>query len=183
MDRNYILNHPLAFAPDGSVYGAFGIGDNGWGSTDGALVARYSPSGALVWKRKLGVGSYIDNRPANQIPGVSLWSTFRSNIGFVRDSLVTQDFNGGNTNFGGQAITYVWDRDGLWVGGLFDQIDLSRVGRRWYNLSSDNGAGAIVEEPGTANAIYFGSTESATHVYRIRGWDRWQRASGSITRP
>jgi hypothetical protein len=183
MDRNYILNHPLAFAPDGSVYGAFGIGDNGWGSVDGALVPRFAQDGTLVWKRKLGVGSYIDNRPANQILGVSLWSTFRSNIGFVRDSLVTQDFNGGNTNFGGQAITYVWDRDGLWVGGLFDQIDLSRVGRRWYNLSSDNGAGAIVEEPGTANAIYFGSTEAATHVYRIRGWDRWQRASGSISRP
>jgi FlgD Ig-like domain len=179
----YGANHALSFAMDGSVYGAFGIGDRGWSVADAGLVARWDANGKLLWKRSLRVsGSYYDNTHTYK-PGEETWSTFRNNVGVVRDSVVAQDFNGGNTGYSGQAITYVWDRDGLYVGGLFDNIDTTKVGKRWYNLGSENGAGAVIEEPGSDHVIYFGSTESANHVYRIKGWSGWLRLSGQVQRP
>jgi hypothetical protein len=179
----YGSNHALSLASDGSVYGAFGIGDHGWSATDSGLVARWDVNGKLLWKRSLRVsGSYYDGNHTYK-PGEETWSTFRNNVGVVRDSMVAQDFNGGNNNYNNQAITYVWDKDGLYVGGLFDKIDTSKVGKRWYNLSSENGAGAVIEDPNSGDVIYYGGTEAANHVYRIRGWSGWLRATGTVQRP
>jgi hypothetical protein len=178
----YSLNHPLAVANDGSVYGAFGLGDLGqWSATRSGMIARWNANGTLLWKRALRSGTYDAGHVWK--PGEETWSTFRNNVGVVRDSMVAQDYNGGHTDFNGQAITYAWDRDGLFVGGLFDTIDTTQVGKRWYNLSSDNGAGAVIEEPGSDHVIYFGSAESANHVYRIRGWSGWLRLNGLVQRP
>jgi hypothetical protein len=177
----YGANHSLTFALDGSVYGAFGIGDRGWSATDAGLVARWDANGKLLWKRSLRSGTYDSGHVWKS--GEETWSTFRNNVGVVRDSMVAQDFNGGNLGYSGQAITYAWDRDGLYVGGLFDTIDTSKVGKRWYNLGSENGAGAVIEEPGSDHVIYFGSTESANHVYRIKGWSGWLRLNGQVQRP
>lgn len=177
----YNSDHPLAFGPDGSIYVAASVGATAWATASNALVVKWSANGQLLWKRPVATGRYVAGQTFS--PGTSMYSTFRNTVGFVRDSLVTQDFNGGNFDYDGPGITYVWDKDGLFVGGLFDKIDTSRVGSRYYNLSSENGAGAVIEEPGTSNVIYYGSTESANHVYRIKGWGGWLRLSGAVAKP
>ncbi len=182
--NNYASSHQLSFAKDGSVYGAMGIGDYGWASVEAAIVTRWNANGKLLWKRKLDIapGGYQSFAPFKTYqPGSQLWSTFKNNVGVVYGNVVTQDFNGGHAGFDKQAITYVWNEDGLFVGGLFDIIDTSKVGVRYYNLSSENGAGALFEDASNGTVVYFGGTESANHVYRVRGWSGWLRLNGSIT--
>ncbi len=180
--NNYGSAHPLAFASNGDVYGTFGVGDRGWSAVDAGLVVRWDATGKLLWNRKLGVsGSYYDNNHTH-VPGVNMWSTFKNNVGIVYNAVVAQDFNGGNNGYAGQNISYVWNDDGLFVGGLFDAIDTTKVTARYYNLSSENGAGAIVEDS-DGSALYFGGTEAANHVYRIRGWNEFARSSGQVRAP
>jgi hypothetical protein len=175
----YDASHSLSFANNGSVYGAIGLGAYTWAGITSAMVGRWGSDGKLIWKRKLGVaGGYDNGHPYT--PGVQVWSAFKNNVGVVYGNMVAQDFNGGHASYGGQGITYVWNEDGLFVGGVFDSIDTSKVGARFYNLSSENGAGSLHEETATGSVLYFGGTESANHVYRLRGWGGWLRLSGTI---
>ena len=174
-------SHPLAFATDGSIYGALAVGDRGWGNSEFAMAVRWDATGKPLWKRTLKTGNYYDTDHVNT-PATELWSTFRNNVGVVYGNMVALDYNVGHTDYGGQAKTYVWDRDGLWVGGLFDAINTGVVGKRWYNLSSDTGSGAVYEDS-DGSVVYLGATEGATHVYRITGWKDFARASGVIQSP
>ena len=147
-----------------------------------ALVARWDANGKMLWKRKLeAAGGYDNGHPYR--PGSQVWSAFRNTVGVVYGNVVAQDFNGGHASYGEQGITYVWNEDGLFVGGLFDRIDTGSVSRRYYNLSSENGAGALFEDTATGTVLYFGGTESANHVYRVRGWGGWLRLGGGIAAP
>jgi hypothetical protein len=181
--NTYNSSHMLSFGADNSVYGSFGIGDHGWSAVDAAMVARWDASGKLLWKRKLGVaGSYYDNAHIHS-PGSQVWSTFKSNVGVVYGNVVTQDFNGGNNGYGKSGITDVWNEDGLFVGGMFDTVDTSKFPARYYNLSSENGAGAVHADTATGTVLYFGGTENANHVYRVSGWGGWLKLNGTINRP
>jgi hypothetical protein len=74
-----------------------------------------------------------------------------------------------------QAISYVWDQDGLWVGGLFDNCNTGSVPFHRYCLSSENASGDMVTDPVTGDLYYFGGWEGETRVYKITGWNNWVR--------
>jgi hypothetical protein len=40
----------------------------------------------------------------------------------------------------------------------------------------------VIEDPNSKDVIYFGGTESANHVYRIKGWSGWLRLKGMVSK-
>jgi hypothetical protein len=181
--NRYGAHHTLSFDQNGGVFGAIDVGDFGWSAIGSALVARWNSDGKIVWKKSLTVAGGYGDSAHTYVPGEQVWSAFRNNVGIAYGNMIAQDFNGGHASYPGQAITYVWNYDGLFVGGMFDKIDTSKVVPRFYNLGSENGAGAVHEEPSTGAVLYFGGTESANHVYRVRGWSGWLQLSGSVIAP
>lgn len=78
-------------------------------------------------------------------------------------------------------MSYVWDRDGLYVGGIFDTVNLNGHLFGDYWLNGDNLTGDIYTDPTTGAVTYFGCGENQGYVFTITGWDNWQRANGALT--
>jgi len=86
-------------------------------------------------------------------------------------------------------LIHVWDRDGLWVGRMLESPDLEAAPESAYALCTENFGGALYEVgagqqvPGLAagDVILFGSGQNGTPVYRVTGWDRFRRLSGTVT--
>jgi hypothetical protein len=86
-------------------------------------------------------------------------------------------------------LVHVWDEDGLWVGRLLENPDLSAAPESAYRLCTENFGGALYEVgpdervPGLrpGDVIFFGSGQNSTPVFRITGWDRFARRAGTIT--
>ena len=76
-------------------------------------------------------------------------------VSVANDCVIVNDFNGGWSGKP-QALIYVWDKDGLWVGHLFEHPNLAGgLSLDQYCLSSDNGSGTVFVEPATGDLLYF----------------------------
>ena len=100
----------------------------------------------------------------------------------THDWLVAFDVDGGwNAE---RAQSYVWDRDGLFVGGLFDHPKLDATPEFMYHLGGELAHGTLYTEP-NGDVIFAGNWESEVRLYRITGWDTaaapWLRMSGPLT--
>jgi hypothetical protein len=104
---------------------------------------------------------------------------FKNLVGSVYDVAVAADFDGG---FSGRlsAITYAWDKHGLFVGGLFDKPNTKTAPVHQYYHSGDNGSGTILPEKATGEALYYAGRENELAVYRVSGWKGWVRLSGEV---
>ncbi len=104
---------------------------------------------------------------------------FKNLAGVVYNVAVATDFDGG---FSGKipAITYAWDKYGLYVGGLFDNPDTKVAPVHQYYHSGDNGSGTILPESSTGEALYFAGRENEVGVYRVNGWKGWVRMEGKL---
>jgi len=85
-----------------------------------------------------------------------------------------------------RAQTYVWDRDGLFVGGLFDHPKVDGTPEFMYHLGGELAHGTLYTGP-DGDVIFAGNWESEVRLYRITGWGTpsapWLRQSGSVTPP
>ena len=87
------------------------------------------------------------------------------------------------------SMVHVWDRDGLWVGRLMDNPDLHAAPQTAYEVGCENFGGATFTVPPDCRTpglqpgevLYFGCTANSTPVYRISGWDQFQRQNGNLT--
>lgn len=79
----------------------------------------------------------------------------------------------------GPTRTYVWDSDGLWVGGLFDRPDLTAANENMYSLGSE-ALSLSLHTDDQGQVLAFGGGINDARVYRITGWDGWHRDGGTI---
>jgi hypothetical protein len=77
------------------------------------------------------------------------------------------------------ARTYVWDRSGLYVGGIMDNPDLDGIEKFWYQLSGEFCHSSTYTFP-DGDVLFFGNWENEIRVYRISGWEGWEEDEGTI---
>ncbi len=85
---------------------------------------------------------------------------------------------GDSWNEGGYFHVYK-HRDGLYVGGLMDHADLNGIEKHWYQCGGEFCHASVATLP-DGDVLFFGNWENEVRVYRVSGWNGWQRQSGKI---
>jgi hypothetical protein len=143
----------------------FGVGV--WsGSVGGQRVTRYH-DGKPLWS----VGRHAAGSVAKPGEAKFLWRV----AGVAHGCVVVCDVDDG--------MVHVWDPDGLWVGRLLDRHADDGLPDGAYQLCGENFHGSLYTDPKTGEVLFFGGTYNSTNVYRIRGWDRFSRQSGTVELP
>jgi hypothetical protein len=182
----YLASPNLAPDANGDVLAAINSPLVSWGNPTWTRVVRWNSSGKVVWvlnnMAPRNPNMMTTDHSGDVPPPAGKVYAFRTVVGITHNSIIANDYDGGWDSVP-NPITYVWDRDGLWVGGLFDNIDLSAAPREYYNLSSDNLVGDIWTDPATGDVYYFGTGGAGDcnpRIYRISGWNGWVRQSGIV---
>ncbi|MFM9197582.1 MAG: FlgD immunoglobulin-like domain containing protein [Planctomycetia bacterium] len=141
--------------------GAFSAAINdwttGWCSSADSFLQQWSATGQPRWT--------VDQIRHN----------LRGIAGTAHDCVVAIDVNGG-WNMANLAVTYVWDQDGLYVGGLMDAPHLDGIAKHWYQLGGEFCHASVAMLP-DGDVLFFGNWENEMRVYRVSGWKGWQRQS------
>lgn len=151
----------------GDIYGGFNSWIAGWASSADSFMHRWDVDGESKWTVS-GQGSKLGNIRRN-IRGIA---------GVAHDCVIAFDFDGG-WNMSNLALTYIWDRDGLFVGGIMDNPDLDGIAAHWYQLSGEFCHATVYTLP-SGDVLFFGNWENEVRVYRVTGWDGWERQEGRI---
>jgi hypothetical protein len=172
-------NPPNFFAKesaDGPLYVAINANVTSWSNTSYNQMHRVDKDGTTRWR----VGQHVD-KPRIPIPHPKPGTiyTFKNNVGVVNGVVVAADFVGGWDGHP-SAITYAWDADGLAVGGLFENPNLTNHPLWQYCQSTDNGAGAMWVDPRTKDVYFYGPGENEMRIFKVTGWNNWVRLSGKI---
>jgi len=78
------------------------------------------------------------------------------------------------------SLVHVWDPDGLWVGRLLESPVLNGLPSWVFQIKCENFGGSIYTEK-DGNVLFFASNENNVNVFRVSGWDKFQRQQGSLT--
>ncbi|MEX0777494.1 MAG: FlgD immunoglobulin-like domain containing protein [Phycisphaeraceae bacterium] len=138
-----------------------------WNTTASSTVVKMNSKGEVVW------------RVSERGKGRGQVDAFRRGIGFYSNCAMFVNFG---REWHDDRITrsYVWDRDGLWVGALMDNPDFSK-GRQWdYSLGGEARAISIHPIEGSSDLYLYACWLNDARVYRISGWDNWRRDSGTV---
>lgn len=175
---------------DNSLLAAINYGEQGWANVTRTKIFRFNADGRLQWKvgenEPREKDQYKISRQPKPKPGKI--RAIKSNIGVANGAMIATDYEGGwnepkygmDTVIHKTAVTYAWDRDGLYIGDVFDSWDPS-AGWKWkYQLSSENGAGCLYTNPKTGDVYYFGGAENEVRVYLLTGWKEMIRLSGTL---
>lgn len=165
----------LATAADGTLIGAFNtelgggggkaFGQGWWSArVGGNKVVRWGKDGKALW--------YAGRHAPASIPLPGEAGHFWRLMGMVRGCLAVTDVEA--------SRVHVWDGDGLWVGRFFDNPDLKAAPIEAYTLSGENFGGSVYENPKTGNVIFYGGGQNNNPVYRIRGWEDFERQKGAF---
>ncbi len=170
----------------GGWFAAFNNKNHGFGmgymssQVSANRVIRWDPEGRILWE----VGRHSPDLGAR--PGEA--RHFFRIAGVAHGSVVVTDIE---CYYEIRNLVYAWDRDGLWMGRLLENPDLTVAPEAAYRLCTENFGGSLIEitadmdVPGlqTGDVIFFGSGQNDTRVYRITGWDRFRRAEGDVIVP
>jgi len=144
----------------------YGIG--GWsGQAAMNRVAKYDPTGKLQWV----VGQHTAGSMAK--PGEGHYLLRIS--GMAKGCVVVSDMVEG----GGSLV---WDRDGLWVGNFFENPVIGPDSpRSAYEQCGENFGGSVFTDRVSGAVYYIGGAINNCPIYRVSGWDQFQRQSGTFT--
>ena len=158
----------LARNEKGELLAALNTEVHGWGQSKDAYFVRYDANGKELWQAG-GKGSE---------PGQC--DVFRRILGEAHGCVAVNNFS---CEWASERFprTYVWDRDGLWVGGLFDNPDLKGIPAPLYASGGEALAGVIREDSKTGEVLLYSHWLNEGRLYRVTGWDHWKRANGKIT--
>ena len=99
----------------------------------------------------------------------------RSVAGTTHGCVVATDVIGG---WGPLAGTYVWDSDGLFVGGIMDHIDHSSPDYM-YMCGGEFCHSALYTLP-SGDVYFYGNWENCIRIYKVTGWNNWVHQSGQL---
>ncbi len=131
---------------------------------------KWSADGTLPWT----VGQCAkDKALAGEIK-----THLRGLAGVAHDCPIAIDVDGG-WNMANLAVTYVRDRDGLFVGGLMDAPNFDGITKHWYQLSGEHCHASVVMLR-DGDVLFVGNWENEMRVYRVSGRNGWQRQWGRM---
>jgi hypothetical protein len=142
-----------------------------WGrSTDSFLVA-YNADGTRRW---ITGGKTIGSPQSHIAPGDI--GCFRRIAGTTHDCVVINDFMEGPW----PLTSYVWDRDGLWVGGVMDEIDRTTAPVWRYGGGGESLGTTLVNDQKTGDILLYWHGLNELRIGKITGWEGWERKSGTV---
>lgn len=143
---------------------AFGLGF--WSPRAGGnKIVKWSSDGKLQWM----VGSHAPG--GNTEPGQMRY--LFGIAGSAHDCVFVLDVE--------QSLVHIYDRDGLYVGHLLDNHP-DNLPAEAYQLCGENFSGAVYENPANGETLYFGGANNKSNVYKLTGWDSFERQSGTVAR-
>jgi len=144
--------------------GPFGVGKTASG-LGGNFVAKWGADGSLKW----AVGQHAAVAQAGPGEARSLYRM----AGSVKGCIAVNDID--------NSMVHVWDQDGLWVGRLLDHgLVTPAIPQDAYVMCGENFGGFLFENSQDGQIYFLGDSYNATPVYRITGWDQFQRQSGTV---
>lgn len=147
-----------------SGQGPFGVGKTASGLA-GNYVAKWNAAGDLRW----AVGRH--SATANTGPGEV--RNFYRMAGSANGCIAVNDIDYG--------MVHVWDQDGLWVGRLMDHgLVTPSIPKDAYELCGENFGGYLFKNSRDGQVYFLGGSYNATPVYRITGWDKFERQQGGL---
>ena len=157
-------------AKSGRLYAALNDWTRDWCDYNDSFMQQWSAGGAPTWT--------VGQRPSGKaLPG-EIKSHLRGIAGTAHDCVIAIDVDGGWL-FANLAVSYVWDQDGLYVGGVMDAPDLNGIEKYWYQCSGESCHSSVHTLPG-GDVLFLQNWENEMRIYRISGWDGWTRQSGAI---
>ncbi|MFM9194796.1 MAG: FlgD immunoglobulin-like domain containing protein, partial [Planctomycetia bacterium] len=164
---SYITADPTS----GGWYVAINSDMKNWGqSTDSFLIA-YNADGSQRW---ITVGKTIGTPQTHIAPGEI--GCFRRIAGTTHDCVVINDFMEGPS----PLTSYVWDRDGLWVGGVMDEIDRKAAPAWRYGAGGESLGTTLVNDPKTGDVLLYWHGLNDLRIGKVTGWEGWQRKAGTV---
>lgn len=164
-----------------------------WRDVDGSMFTFTNTTG--MNDRKFGMGFWSPRASANRMSkwsaeGKPLWTVGRhapaseaqpgegkflyTITGVAHGCVVVNDVE--------ESLMHVWDQDGLWVGRLLEDPKIGPDSpKSVYELCGENFGGSVHTDPKTGEVLFYGGGINNVPVYRISGWDQFQRQRGSVT--
>jgi len=156
---------------NGGWYVAINSDMKDWGrSTDSFLIA-YNAEGTQRWI----TGGKTIGSPQSQISPGDI-GCFRRIAGTTHDCVVINDFMEGPW----PLTSYVWDRDGLWVGGVMDEIDRKAAPVWRYGAGGESLGTTLVNDPKTGDVLLYWHGLNDLRIGKVTGWEGWERKSGKV---
>ena len=156
----------------GSLYAALNDWTRNWCDYDDSFMQKWSADGTAQWTvGQLGKGFAAPGEVRTHLRGIA---------GIAHGCVIAIDNDGGsNTQKLYGNLSYVWDADGLFAGGLMDTSEFDGIAKHWYQLGGEFCHASVATLP-DGDVLFFGNWENEMRVYRISGWNGWQRQSGTI---
>jgi hypothetical protein len=156
----------------GSLYAALNDWTRNWCNYDDSFMQKWSADGTAQWTvGQLGKGFAAPGEVRTHLRGIA---------GMAHGCVIAIDNDGGsNTQKLYGNLSYVWDADGLFAGGLMDTIELDGIAKHWYQLGGEFCHASVATLP-DGDVLFFGNWENEMRVYRVSGWNDWRRQSGKI---
>jgi hypothetical protein len=142
--------------PSGIGFWSGRIGDN--------KVVKYDAEGKLQWV----VGRHSLTGAAAPGEGRYFWQI----IGVLHGCVAVTDVE--------DSLVHLWDTDGLWAGRLLESPVLNGLPSWVFQIKCENLGGSLYTEK-DGSVLFFASNENNVNVFRVRGWDKFQRQQGSVT--
>ena len=161
-DGSIFTIHNTTKTRDGK--GPFGVGKTASG-IGGNFVAKWSADGTLKW--------IVGHHTAAAKPGPGEVRNFYRIAGTVKGCIAVNDID--------YSMTHVWDQDGLWVGRLLENgVTTPTIPADAYVLCGENFGGYVFENSQDGQIYFLGDSYNATPIYRITGWDKFERQRGAV---
>jgi hypothetical protein len=156
---------------NGGWYVAINDSMKDWGhSTDSFLIA-YNADGTQRWITPGKTGG----TPQSHIAPGDI-GCFRRIAGTTHDCVVINDFMEGPW----PLTSYVWDREGLWVGGVMDEIDRKAAPVWRYGAGGESLGTTLVNDPKTGDVLLYWHGLNDLRIGKVTGWQGWERKSGKV---
>jgi hypothetical protein len=155
----------------GEWYAAYNANMPTWGTSKDSFLVAFDPQGNQRWI----TGGRTIGTPQSFLSPSDI-GCFRRIAGLTHDCVVLNDFAEGPR----PLTSYVWDRDGLWVGGLMDEIDRKACPAWRYGAGGEALGTTIHTDPKTGKVLLFWQGINDIRIGEVTGWDGWIRNNGTI---
>ena len=152
----------------GDIYCGMNCNITGWCACTDAFLGKWSGATTEAWE----VGGHSDGSTDH----------FRRFAGRTHGCSVLLNMAGeGPPNSNNQQNrSYVWDSDGLWVGGVMDTIDTATTPAWFYDGGAEWLSGTMCYKSKNGHVLLYTPWTNEVRVYAITGWNNWVRQSGHI---